>query len=731
MDGWARQRRWRADFPGLKFGFGGLFLVAVLMVMGCSFSTALQAPPDTGQRRFLVTEFGADPGGQRDSTAAIEAAIEAAGYYAAEDRRHEVVFPEGTYKVMPRGILHLRIWEKRDGEWSLLADEPEDTRVGNWIISDEEPEASLGGEGDHYLNRTRNRVWRKESGQWLVQGPILLGRGEGWRADFFPPIPEDPETLWIQYRLRHTNPRRSVLRLTPDANFISIIQEEGAVIDFRCWGDVDPMDYEVSNAETGEQLDMNSRAYLRADGKWWMSDDGTATAEGIATAAKAPGKQAQVVVRTAIPPEKWFPEFSGSENNAHRGNFIVFARDRGDKRDYRGIWFLNPVWKGNCSFNFKHNWYTLYHDLEEWDINNKGIAFTWGRNGNLYDIRLRGGHISGFRGEQVYAGGGMVKEITIEGTEISHSNASAISVSGQLTVRDAYLHHVYNGMENYTHADYGQFVEISNCRIDLSPGGMFGVVHIGEPDTRLVIDGLEVTGGDGMYFDAAAHNVSISNARFIDVGMAMRLWNINARTYKLSPVWRDFTIHDMEVVARSRDVGMGIFQGQAYQSLGKWTIDGLRFIAENGFKVKTGLQLVSTNPDSEVWISNSDLTDCIRPVTGDGVVPHYGEGNRIPVVEFNPFRSEGQVLELLPQTPALVLNNVPKQGFTGFSLGPVDRYYPGFTFALTNGTKNELSFTIPADPSWNSLASDLEVRPDDTVEMLFGEDRRFSLTVVP
>jgi len=713
-----------------RIHFSCILLIGLLAFLaGCAGTGKDPAPAgtDRGGSRFVVTDWGADPNGERDSTAALQAAIAAAGSAASERRRTEVLIPKGTYKVMPSGILHLRFWEKANGQWTLVADEPDDTRVGSWLVGTEDPGSPDGRDGDYYINRKKNQFWRWNAGRWEARGPILCQRGDGWRSAFFPPVAEDPESLWIQYRLTHTVPNRAVLRVTPDMNHISIIQEEGAVLDFRCWGDVHPMDYTVSQAKAGENLKANVRVYLRDDGKWWLSNDGTATLDGVSTANKERGKPSQVVVRSAIPPEKWFPEFAGTRNSAHRGNLIVFDRDRRDKRDFHGIWFVNPVWQGNCTVNYKHSWYTLYHDLDEWDINNKGIVLTWGADGNLFDIRLLGGRISGFRGEQVFAGGGLRKEILVDGTEISHSNASAISVSGHLTVRNVYLHHNYNGMENFAHASSKGFVEVFDTRIDLTGGGKYGIVHLGEPQTHLLVDGLEVTGGDGMYFDAAAHNVEIRNSTFTDCGIAVRLWNINARTYKLTPAWRDFTFRNVRVIARQRDVNIGIFQAQTYQALGRWEIDGLQAVGENGHEVKKAISLASRNSDSEVWIRRSDLAASPVPVSGEGVVPHYGQGNRIPPISLNVYRDSGQVLELRPQALHYVLTFVPDPPPTGLELGPLNRYYPGYTVQLSNETRNGMTVPLQADPHWNSFSSDISIEPGQTLSLRFGENGRFQL----
>lgn len=335
------------------------------------------------------------------------------------------------------------------------------------------------------------------------------------------------------------------------------------------------------------------------------------------------------------------------------------------------------------------------YKVDGWDLGHKGIVFTF--KGHPVSATVRNCVFTGWFGEVLYGGGSNRKDILIENVDIDGSNASAISISGNVICRNVHLSRVYNGFENYAHAVSGQFTELYDCSVDMREFGKYGVVYIGEDgNTHLTIDGLVVQGAQGgIYMDGSAYNVDIRNADFLDCREGIRLWNINAGTYNLTPEWRDFRFENVNVIASNSKVAFGIAQHQDYQPLGTWILDNVNMVTQNGQRIGAAFRLESRDPNNRVIIRNCDFSQAQRGVIGGGTPPIYeGDNNKIPADRINAWTLGGKMLHLHPMVPKAEVVNLPEAGLAGVEFVDPQLYPDGWEFELSNLDRSGVSMTV-------------------------------------
>ncbi len=152
-----------------------------------------------------------------------------------------------------------------------------------------------------------------------------------------------------------------------------------------------------------------------------------------------------------------------------------------------------------------------------WDVTHKCIAIA----GDVSRIRIDQCTLDGWRGEVIYAGGGSeLGRFVITGSRIYNSNASAISMTGDVRIEGCEIFDVYNGVENFSIARHHQTV-VKNCLIE--PGrsfasAKFGVVFIGTRAASLTVRNsrIRLAHQAGIFLSEGAHNVVIRNNEIVD-----------------------------------------------------------------------------------------------------------------------------------------------------------------------------------------------------------------------
>jgi len=430
----------RTDIPfGLSFPAASINGVV-------TYPTPAGSPPANA---FILTNYGADPTGIDDSGLALQAAADAAAAVATAESPADVWIPAGTYKCIPQGAAIATMWEKVAGTWTKQsADKITTAQVVTGTGSDMHFVASdpttQGADGDIAFQFRSGKVWRKASGAWAIDGTVTDESGTGWQSQFTDVVPEyGADGDWaIHYELDFDKVNGAVCRLTQAHNYVHFSGPgSGAVLKLQCWGDSLPGDYEVSIADSGVGQDMTdfgqTVVFLRSDGKWYNSDDGSATATGrsykkithVADVASLPagGGSGTYVVDDTNTAYRWngsawttsavytstrIVVFShvpiarySSYATYQRGSMFVMEPD--GLSTFEGIEFSNFKMDGQTLANGGGSWYNAYDFLNEWDITNKGIVFTFGGRdmGQTAPIKVEDCDIIGFRGEVLYKGG--------------------------------------------------------------------------------------------------------------------------------------------------------------------------------------------------------------------------------------------------------------------------------------------------------------------------------------
>jgi hypothetical protein len=445
-----------------------------------------------------------------------------------------------------------------------------------------------------------------------------------------------------------------------------------SILSFRTWSGGDPMDYEV---------DVKTKT----------------------------------IIRTSIA--------RNSAGRYSRGSLFVMKQV--GTTEFDSIHWEGLEMRGNTVANGKHGWYTPYDDLEEWDISNKGIVFTFGAK-PMHNISVRNCAIHGWRGEILYKGGSNPAHITIENCDIYETNSSAVSISGNMILRDSRIWNAYNGVENY--CDTGQFSEVYNVSIDLDRSfkGTFGIAYLGTEEAYLIVDGCEINGGKGaIFFSDFAHNVEIRNNTIKN-----SQWGIYANymnLYKLPGAFNSIEIVGNTFEAGTRNMDFAILNSASGVPVRDWVITGNRTV-NNGAVVSTFIASNHPGPRAE---HNVVLRDNVIPgsliFAGEGLVPEY-VNNQSKMLGLNSSTAVGRAYTLVPSSPEIEITFVKEDGLK-IAIENLGRYPEGHDFTLSLRDKREYPHRgLEVDPgAWNNLARGYALYDDASITLEMGADGVFHL----
>jgi hypothetical protein len=257
-----------------------------------------------------------------------------------------------------------------------------------------------------------------------------------------------------------------------------------------------------------------------------------------------------------------------------------------------------------------------------WDITHKGLGI-WGRVTNVVVEDSVWDH---WRGEIIYAGGGLeLGDFTVRRTVVHNSNASAISMGGNVLVEDTEIFDVYNGTECLSMGGNQRLV-VRNSVIEPNRNfpedmkiGKFGVVYLGYRESSLVVENCLIgeTQSGAVFLSEFAHNVRIANNTFEDT---IGVYGIHLGMYKdLLPDevlryqrgWSEFEIVDNVFHARRKSVGEGI---AFYTPPGEnWRILRNHVKGSDGFSYKSFIRTAGAT--GEYLLQDNLIEDC-DPIAG-------------------------------------------------------------------------------------------------------------------
>jgi hypothetical protein len=628
-------------------------------------------------QRFDVTDFGADGSDDLLDTPAINAALSA----AVAAGGGEVYFPKGTYQVSPPGTVAGFLWHFTGGQWRELGPLPSALEGVNWTWGSMDGNTPIPSEG--HLDAETGRIWQFLDGEWRSAGMVLDGQGETWRSGWDPP--EDSAgsegILYFQYRIDFQNLNAAVFELNESHSGISFkgVPELGSRILFRSWAGEDPNDYEV---DTEERIVLNSR----------------------------------------IPRDR--------AGNYVRGSLFALRPTAGAFID--SIEWRNLVLDGGTKTTGKNSWYTPYDDLEEWDISHKGIVFGFGGS-DMGTFVVENCELGNWRGEILYKGGANAAEILVMDSEIYGSNASAVSISGTLTLIGCTIHTVYNGVENYLHA--GQANYIDNCYFDLSPrethsGGDWGVVLLGEKGSRATVSQSEFHNASkgGLFLSEFANSITIRDNIIRGVPWGIYAFYINL--YPPVSSFDDITIERNQFIAANADMSFAIlssFDGPVGRN---WIIRDNRTSGVEGHVVFCFFNDNHTGGlEARNVLIEGNIIDSIEFVRTKGAVPRMMDNIFLgpsKTRQLNLYRNSGS-FSFTAVHPRTEVTFVPPEGLV-MEINDIERYAVGHEFTLKNA-REDVTLKLEINPAeWNNLQRGYLLVDGAEASFIKGADGRFHLT---
>jgi hypothetical protein len=619
---------------------------------------------------FDVRSYGAYPNDSQEDTVAIQKAIEAARAVGGGT----VYFPTGTYTVSPPGKAVVSLYRKSGGVWESLGSNLQTGQIlSNWLITDVDPVVSAGVTAA--INIRNGTVFSLVGEEWRPNGSLLDGSGSGWYAGFDAPA----SSLGADgaYYLRHyevfDHLNGAVFELLPAHSNIRFVGDGPgkSILSFKVWSGKDPMDYEVDTVQ-------------------------------------------RTIIRAAIP--------RNSSGRYMRGSLFVLKQE--GTGNFRNIEWDGLELRGNTIASGKDSWYTPYDDLEEWDISNKGIVFSFGAL-PMYGIGVRNVSIHGWRGEILYKGGSGYADITIENCDIYETNSSAVSISGSLVMRDCRIWNTYNGVENYCDAD--QFSEIYNCEIDLDRSfrGHFGVVYLGTTDAHLVVENSTINGAinGAVFLSDFAHNVRVSGNSILNCEWGVYMMYMNL--YGLPGAFNNLVVEN------------NIFTAEKYR-FGHVVMNAAVGIPEKDWILRDNTVVSAGSPAwfffrSDNTIGRAEhnvvLSGNTVPETtlfrGTGVVPEFA-GNVSKVVELNTWTATSGVYPFSPDNPEFVITNLAVDGLR-LSINDLQRYPVGHQFTVRVMHPDTSRSLLLEPANWNTLSSPIRLYRGEERTFVLNAERLFEL----
>jgi hypothetical protein len=682
---------------------------------------------------FDVTDYGADSTGIEDSTAAIVAALDAAGAVASAESPQVVYFPNGDYKMISPGRAYVTVYRKAAGAWgsSLVTDASTDQVVDtNFHLQSTAPESSDGVDGDLWFDATKGLFYKKAAGAWGAAEKIMDGSGTGWIAGYtstaaYPThfaVPDNGDgsdgDFAVMFRLVHSITNGCCVMFDPAKhNHVTLMGESrgGATIKHQCWGDEDPDAYTYS----GTTL-LTSRIPPSMDTR------------GLAVSTGQPASA--------------------------RGGLFYFSA--GLSANYTGINFKWLKLDGGTIASGRNEHYSQFDWAHGWDVTNKAIVYTFGGSlGRIVELStIEECDFVGWRGEVIYKGGiDTAADIRILDCTINGCNASAVSVSGTTLIDGCTIEAVYNGVENFCLNT--QSTTITDTTIDCAGDGWQGehaVAYLGGPSASLTIQNSTLEGGttSALYLAEGAQNVLVEDSILADIQgdtdaclvlvyyMNQYAWFVPDET---DVNFDNVTFRRTTFKTSKRNTKWGILSWNKGPAAGEtpeifarnWLIEDCSVVEENGYTLQafsrdrmrtqsrhdvtvTGSDFSATEP----WYLESNKTDSIAAY-------QWGTGNTPGWTTKHYFSGTG-AKTILAGSPQYSILTVGDAGITVTLDWNADQLHDGYTatfrYAPTNSSYFAGTVTFLASEAWNDLSADVTIAKDESATFVYSATTdKFSL----
>jgi acetyl esterase/lipase len=364
---------------------------------------------------------------------------------------------------------------------------------------------------------------------------------------------------------------------------------------------------------------------------------------------------------------------------------------------------------GNAAPNqYAGQWYGD-QALNGWDIQHKCLGIF--SNYTVTNIAVEDCEMDNWRGEIVYAGGGLeLGAFAVRRCIIRDSNASAISMGGDVTVENCDISDSYNGVENLSMG--AQSTTIRDSVIEICRDyayGKFGIAYLGFDTASLLVEDNVIgkTVQAGVFLSECAFNVTIQRNAFEDT---QGVFNYYLGTYTdpnfddQEGRFEDILIDDNTFHAQTQNVESAIY---GYTEGLDWTITNNEILTTGAFNVGIFSALAGVEGTYNIA---ANVIGNARPVAqSSGPRPTFNVSNTVGQwilgEQIFSYDSTAAVpFEICPAWGPVQITDSAAYAHR-FNLTFPERCPTGFAFRLArtgNGSQFYGVEVVP-DPAWNTF----------------------------
>ncbi len=312
--------------------------------------------------------------------------------------------------------------------------------------------------------------------------------------------------------------------------------------------------------------------------------------------------------RSGVDPESW----EVVDGKLWRGSLFMVKGGRHDEPALDGFHLAGIACRGNLSRTSDHNWPANPSTGAGWDITHKCVCMSGDTKTD--DISISDCHLTGWRGEIVYAGGENHRMVRLKNVLLAETNGSALSMTGGLEAERVTIQRAYNGVENYPGPYHQNFTDFTICECVAA-----GMVLGGATDPKLddcvgvsvTRTAIQMCDKSGIMFTRQISHASIDGVYITDCPIALHF-----EPQQNSSV-HDIKIRDVRVTAVRRDVEIAI---------------GL-FVAQGASLKRIDIQNVKTAPTTQNSLVSARVIYSVRyygPIGNDVTITNCQIKARYP-----------------------------------------------------------------------------------------------------
>ncbi len=373
-------------------------------------------------------------------------------------------------------------------------------------------------------------------------------------------------------------------------------------------------------------------------------------------------------------------------------------------------------------------------ELDGWDVTHKGITIFGPVDGLLVEDTIW----DGWRGEMIYSGGGTeLGDFTILRSTLFNCNASAVSMTGGVTIEDSTIYNVYNAVENFA-IGADQFTAVRRCLIEPNrsiPWGKFGIAYLGTRVANLVVTDSTFgrTNEGAVFFSEGAHDALIQDNTFLDGVGVYAITLDQYPEFAAERGWTDIRILDNLFIARNNSINQPVINIYSSEPDGM-LVEGNTASGENGYNIISFMELPGANGVFNV--SGNTIGANARPLdlfSADDPRPTWANNTvtgqyDLGSVVFNYDTNPSTPIVIAPTWSRLQITDASVDGKRlTLTAGTVSAFPEGFLLELrrTGNLSAQNGVVVAPENSWNSLSQSYSLYQNDVLVLRKGSSGKF------